>query len=148
GGIGAPIDGFLWDAVGGIISFHACPPTGDPFMTSMCPNTGVSADGTVVAGTEGIVLFGPPAGEAFRWTEGSGRVGLGLRPGRPGGVSEANVVDDDGQVLSGLAAFPGAQPQAIYWDSANAPHLLGAFVDGAGGRACATKHDGSVIVRQ
>src|SRR5690606_20381967 len=78
----------------------------------------------------------------------TGRVGLGFLPGSMTGVSQAQGISDDGQVIVGYAASPGGQPQAVYWDAMNAPHLIGAFFDGAGGIAWATNHDGSVIVGQ
>lgn len=148
GGIGAPIDGFRWDVPMALVDLHTCPPSGDPFSPSICPNNGVSADGSVIAGTQGIILFGPPAGEAFRWTAATGRVGLGFLPGSTDGVSQGLDVSDDGQVIVGFAASAGGQRQALYWDAMNAPHLLGAFFDGAGGIAWTTNNDGSVIVGQ
>lgn len=63
----------------------------------------VSADGSVVVGSSYIGNYASnpafPIREAFRWTRGSGMVGLGLI----GTESEAKAISADGSVIVGLA---------------------------------------------
>lgn len=87
----------------------------------------VSADGLVVVGRGGstrlpenttIPIFGDPSlmTEGFRWTESSGLVGLGLRPG--GDFSIANDVSADGSVIVGFGSGQ-SRHSALVWTAAN-----------------------------
>ena len=89
--------------------------------------TAVSADGLVVVGRGAsprlpeittIPVFGDPSlmTEAFRWTESSGLVGLGIRPG--GDFSIANDVSADGSVIVGFGSG-NSRHSALVWTAAN-----------------------------
>ena len=72
---------------------------------------GVSADGKVIVGSR----VGLGDGEAFRWTEETGAVGLGALPGHV--RSDAEAVSADGAVVVGFSLARDADfPEAFIWD--------------------------------
>jgi probable HAF family extracellular repeat protein len=100
---------------------------------------GVSSDGFVVVGESSS-----SAGEeAFRWTSGSGMVGLGnLAPGKP---SLAQAVSADGSVVVGTSGNLYAHNDAFRWTSDGGMVALdtgGIFFSYGNGVSA----DGSVIV--
>ncbi|MHC4112277.1 MAG: hypothetical protein ACYSUY_14485, partial [Planctomycetota bacterium] len=105
---------------------------------------GVSADGSVVVGSSVEVN----SGEAFRWTESGGTVGLG---DLPGGVfwSGATAVSPNGSVVVGYSnsASSGWSNEAFRWTVKDGMVGLG---DLPGGDFDSTAHavsgDGSVVV--
>jgi len=77
-----------------------------------------SADGSVVVGES---RNADDKDEAFRWTEATGMVGLGMLSERP--ESRALAGSSDGSVVVGMA--DGTQPQiAFIWDSNNGMRKL------------------------
>lgn len=99
----------------------------------------VSADGWTVVG-------GRYAGDAFRWTQATGMVGLG---GSSGGLSSIAGYDvsADGSVVVGLAESPPHQQQAFRWTKANGVVGLGFFPSpNPFSFAQAVSADGSVVV--
>ena len=82
---------------------------------------GVSADGSVVAGTS----FSGATYEAFVWSKGSGMVGLGdLKGNRPSVYqSQALAISGDGKTVVGFGDTNVSQ-EAFIWDSANGMRAL------------------------
>jgi uncharacterized membrane protein len=66
--------------------------------------TAVSADGRVVVGSFGFYGSKPP-GQAFRWTEQTGVVGLGFLSGGHYAYSTAAATNRDGSVVVGASMF-------------------------------------------
>lgn len=97
----------------------------DRFQSSEA--TAVSADGLVIVGRGAstrlpenttIPILGDPSlmTEAFRWTESSGIVGLGIRPG--GDFSIANDVSADGTAVVGFGSGD-SRHSALVWTAVN-----------------------------
>ena len=86
---------FRWTASSGMVGLGYLP--GDTNSNAL----GVSADGSVVVGSSGYQLYvgGPGYSQAFRWTAGSGMVGLGYLLG--GIYSSATAVSGDGSIVVG-----------------------------------------------
>ena len=112
---------------------------------------GVSADGSVVVGESSSV--NSPA-EAFRWTQGTGMVGLGFLPG--GGPS-ANLnagsnalgISADGSVVVGYSNIPNVNGgyEAFRWTQATGMVGLGDLPGGIfDSKATGVSADGSVVV--
>jgi len=97
---------------------------------------GVSADGSVVVGT---AVPGDFSGnEAFRWTQATGMVGLGIR------ASEAYGVSADGSVVVGSST--GLFTEAFAWTQETGMVGLG-FLEGVfTSQALGISADGSVAV--
>jgi probable HAF family extracellular repeat protein len=108
----------------------------------------VSADGSVVVGVSYPTTGGSAEGtsEAFRWTAGSGMVGLGFLPG--GVLSEALAASADGSVLVGWGDFgdPAAASQAFRWTSGSGMVGLGRLPGDSFSEAHGVSADGSVVV--
>ena len=107
---------------------------GDNFIYN---TTGVSGDGSVVVGTSGFEPYeGGDTYRAFRWTAGSGMVGLG------GYDSWASGVSGDGSVVVGTIA----SSQASRWTAGSGMvglgYLPGDIYSGANGVSA----DGAVVV--
>src|ERR1035441_8192120 len=99
--------------------------------------TGVSGDGSVVVGTSGYDTSGYGYFyRAFRWTAGSGMVGVGGRDSSASGVSA------DGSVVVGTIA----SNQAFRWTAGTGMVGLGYLPGGNSSSATAVSADGSVIV--
>lgn len=116
------VEAYRWTAETGAVGLDD---ENDRFQSSEA--NAVSADGLVVVGRGAsprlpvittIPVFGDPSlmTEAFRWTESSGLVGLGIRPG--GDFSIANDVSADGSVVVGIGSG-NSQHTAIVWTSVN-----------------------------
>ena len=102
---------------------------------------GVSADGSVVVGVGYPQGF---PGEAFRWTQSSGWVGLGFLPG--GDSSGASAASADGSVIVGQSNS-SAGTEAFRWTADGGMVGLGDLPGGNHyGDARAVSDDGSVIV--
>jgi probable HAF family extracellular repeat protein len=103
--------------------------------------TGISADGSVIVGTSGP--------QAFRWTAGSGMVGLGYLPGDGG--STALAVSGNGLVVVGSSGFqqyvgaPGNY-QAFRWTAGSGMVGLGHLPGYTNSDALAVSGNGSVVV--
>jgi probable HAF family extracellular repeat protein len=96
-----------------------------------------SADGSVVVGDTG--------NEAFRWTSGTGAVGLGDLPGGSDD-SEASGVSADGSVVVG-SGTSASGVEAFRWTSGTGMVGLGDLPGGSpGSKALAISGDGSAIV--
>jgi probable HAF family extracellular repeat protein len=107
-GTNLPQEAFYWTAQTGLVLLgssahpHCCVPVGNA--------SSVSADGTVIVGGGFNSI---PATEAFRWTPGTGMVGLGDLPG--GSFSSfANGVSADGSAVAGDSSS-AAGGQAFRW---------------------------------
>jgi len=99
----------------------------------------VSADGSVVVGGS----WDNVTGEAFRWTEADGMVGLGYLPGTS--RSSATGVSADGSIIVGGSGIPGTGVgQAFIWTIEGGMEPLDASVFWSG--ASAVSADGSVVV--
>ena len=95
---GPPAPTLLGDLPGGFVSSEAL---------------GLSGDGTIVVGRSAQVL----GGEAFRWTEADGMVGLG---DLPGGIfaSEAHDISQDGTTIVGVGASASGTEAFVWRDGA------------------------------
>ena len=100
---------------------------------------GVSGNGSVVTGFVG--------GEAFRWTQTTGLVGLGYLAGRTG--SYANDISNDGSTIVGTSqggsSFPLYSSEAFRWTAETGMVGLGHFNGGDQSIANAVSQDGSVV---
>jgi uncharacterized membrane protein len=111
--------------------------TDAPVGLGFLPSTGasdsqayaVSADGLTIVGSSlrgiGTINGSPYAQtEAFRWTAGTGMVGLGDLPGGTL-LSEALAVSGDGSVIVGFGQDDSAPFQhAVIWTDSNGPERL------------------------
>lgn len=132
----------------------------DRFHSSVA--NAVSGDGLVIVGVGASVrlpenttipLLGDPSlmTEGFRWTESSGMVGLGLRPG--GDFSIANDVSEDGSVIVGFGSGDGAN-RALIWTEEEGWENIGDLLSQSGvdldgwslDEATGISADGSVVV--
>ena len=138
-------EAFRWTAAGGMVGLGSL--LGSGFSSIAY---GVNGDGSVVVGqSQSRLLFPPPAPlyspEAFRWTAGTGMVGLGDLPGGEFD-SEAKDVSSDGSVVVGYSTSASGR-EAFRWTAAGGMVGLG---DLPGGEfeslAFAVSGDGSVVV--
>src|ERR1017187_8396064 len=110
--------------------------------------TGVSGDGSVVVGTGGIQPYeGGNLYQAFRWTAGSGMVGLG-----GDNFSFASGVSGDGSVVVGTSGYSTSGyvgpigSQAFRWTAGSGMVVLGYLPGGTYSAPNGISADGSVIV--
>jgi probable HAF family extracellular repeat protein len=102
----------------------------------------VSGDGLVVVGVS-VRSFGSTVGQAFRWTAGSGMVGLGYLPG---GTNDLPVaVSSNGSVIIGTS-YSASGSQAFRWTAGSGMVGLGYLPGGTNSSASCLSADGSVIV--
>jgi len=99
--------------------------------------TAVSADGAVVVGR---CPDGVTCSEAWRWTQGTGIVGLGFLSGDA--TSEARAVSDDGSVVAGASGAKAAR----WVEGSGWQDLSGALPAADQSRANAVSPDGSAVV--
>lgn len=127
--------------------------TADTGMESLGTLTGglisqafaVSADGRVIVGMSGSTAFPntESGGEAFRWTQESGMVGLGALEG--GLFSEALNVSADGSVVVGASGSTDGV-RAFRWTADTGMMSLGTLTGGASSHAFGVSADGRIIV--
>lgn len=108
--------------------------------------TSVSGDGSVIVG-----YIGANGGQAFRWTEDTGMVGLGWLEGGEGkGNDRATAVSWDGSVIVGSAVSAQNKFQAFRWTDASGmttlPTLSAYSVANDTATATDVSWDGQVIV--
>jgi len=140
-------EAYRWTAETGMVPL-GCLPGEHPVSYAR----GISGDGSVVVG-ESYTVWLPGAGQgwqAFRWTEATGVVGLGPRPGVPlGPASEAQGTSSDGSVVVGMFwdTAVGTGRQAFRWTEAGDMTLIG-DLEGSGTKsyAYAVSADGMVVV--
>jgi probable HAF family extracellular repeat protein len=136
-------EAFRWTQAGGFQRLNGRAP-----MWDNVDGRGANSDGSVVVGL--AVRTDARGWEAFRWTAGSGIVGLGDINGDPEfQSSSANAVTPDGSVIIGMSDAAGFFDQAFRWSAATGMVGLGALPTpfGIGGsEALAVNADGSVIV--
>jgi len=114
--------------------------------------TAVSGDGQVVVGwSSSAAAAGGDAsqGEAFRWTQAEGMVGLGFLPGRAD--STASALCTDGTVIVGASATGetaghGNCYEAFRWSRLQGMTGLGSLEGYVDSRACAVSADGGIVV--
>jgi probable HAF family extracellular repeat protein len=114
--------------------------------------TGVSANGSVVVGVSsfrdlsGYGVGGPPTYQAFRWTAGTGTVGLGHLPGDH--YSTAGIVSGDGAVVVGVSElnYGSSVGQAFRWAAGSGMVGLGYLPGGTNDSPVAVSSNGSVII--
>jgi len=99
--------------------------------------TAVSTGGTVVVGS---CPDSASCSEAWRWTQGTGIVGLGFLSGDT--TSEALAVSDDGSVIAGASGSKAAR----WVEGAGWQDLSGALPAADDSRANAVSADGSAVV--
>ena len=107
---------------------------------------GVSADGSVVVGYSQAAIgeHMHAGGEAFRWTEDTGPVGLGHL--QADDLSWAYGVSADGSVVVGYSGNMGRNDTAFLWTPLGKMTALPLPAGGAWSRAKAVSADGSVVV--
>ncbi len=124
----------VWRATGGATTFADA-------LYGETVATGVSADGSVVAGSR--YAFGNSPGQAFRWTVSGANQGFTFLNG--GESSTANAISADGLVVVGTATT-NSVTSAVRWTDSNGMQSLGMLNGGAYSQANAVNVDGSVIV--
>jgi probable HAF family extracellular repeat protein len=110
---------------------------------------GVSADGSVVVGVNDVFHEGGAlvTREAFRWTQGTGMVGLGYLPGG-NSDSFATAVSADGFVVVGVSSINNTR-EAFRWTQGTGMVGLGDLPGGIFySDASGVSADGSVVVGQ
>lgn len=110
--------------------------------------SGVSADGSVVVGSSQRERTDSPyrGWEAFRWTQGTGMVGLGNLPGGDFG-SRASEVSGDGSVVVGYGFSNTNFLKAFRWTQGTGMVELGDLPGGGFDNfASGVSFDGSVVV--
>jgi uncharacterized membrane protein len=107
---------------------------------------GISGDGSVIVGRSATVISGQGYHSmAYRWTQQTGMVALGFRPG--GSDSVANAVSNDGTVIVGSADSGAAGNLAFRWTQAGGYQMLGDIDGGAtSSRALDISDDNLTIV--
>ncbi|MDX2131634.1 MAG: hypothetical protein SFY69_06255 [Planctomycetota bacterium] len=107
---------------------------------------GLSGDGEIVVG-RATPFSSDAVGQAFRWTEETGLVGLGYT--RPDHFySEAAAISRDGNTIVGHSRGGSGQGEAFVWTESIGMQVL-TPLPGTGGftsQAFGTNHDGSIIV--
>ncbi|MCC6228477.1 MAG: hypothetical protein IT432_04540 [Phycisphaerales bacterium] len=99
---------------------------------------GISADGSVIAGTQ---FTGGSRG--YRWTSATGPVNIGILPGGPGGCVTAGI-SGDGSVIVGLGgSADGAR--AFRWTEGGGMQSLGTLPGGTRSEATAISTDASAV---
>jgi len=101
-------------------------------------------DGSVIVGY--AASAGRPRGEAFRWTQAGGMVGLGLLDAGTLGFSQAAGVSSDGSVVAGTSFNASEVGQAFRWTQSGGMVGLGALVAGRGSFANGISGDGNTVV--
>ncbi len=104
--------------------------------------TGVNADGSVVVGISSIASI-KTEGEAFRWTQATGMVGLGFVAGD--NSSAAYGLNADGSVVVGFSYGP-SRPEAFRWTQATGMVGLGFVAGDNSSAAYGVNAAGSVVV--
>lgn len=99
--------------------------------------------------TDGLGVVGTSYSSAFRWTVAGGLLSLGALPG--GWWSQARGVSGDGSVVVGLGNAAVDQSgqtwqRAFRWTASTGMQSLGSLTLSNGSEACATNHNGSVVV--
>ena len=140
-------ESFRWTQSGGMVGL------GVIAGTTQSSASGVNADGLVVVGGSTNNGSASPTtgffGEAFRWTQSGGMVGLGVISG--GTRSQANAVSGDGTVVvgQGNSTFIPTNEEAFRWTQAGGMVGLGFIPGGSSSSiANAVNSDGSVVVGQ
>ncbi len=140
---GAVSEAFLWSAVEGMVSLGDLP---GGVHSSRAYN--ISTDGSTVVGRGDQVDNWPiVTGEAFRWTPGTGMVGLGFsKPHHED--SEAWCLSADGSIIAGLSYTNGLDGEAFIWTQGAGMVGLGDVPGGPDEFSVAADMtpDGSVIV--
>jgi probable HAF family extracellular repeat protein/parallel beta-helix repeat protein len=103
----------------------------------------VSSDGSAVVGWSSC----PLGVQAYRWTSGSGMVGLGDLPGRAF-ISVAYGISDDGSVVVGKSSSSGSMygMEAFRWSESGGMVGLGNLPGGTSSYARNVSGDGAVVV--
>ncbi len=146
GGIDGSIEAFRWTSGTGMVGLGQLP-GGRPVDSTA---EGVSADGSVVVG-RGIAPGAEPGQgsahiEAYRWTSGTGMVGLGDLQGGDY-WSQASGVSADGNVVVGFSYNASFDFEAFRWTSATGMVGLGDLPGGGFDvRANDVSADGNVVV--
>src|ERR1035441_4167218 len=125
---------FRWTAGSGMVGLGYLP------GTTNSSAAGVSADGSIIVGNSGYQQYvgAPGKYQAFRWTAGSGMVGLGYLPG--GTNSSATGASADGSVVVGTSSS-ASRGQAFRWTAGSGMVGLG-----TGSSAVGVSADGSIVL--
>ncbi|MEM9065227.1 MAG: PEP-CTERM sorting domain-containing protein [Planctomycetota bacterium] len=132
--------GFVWTAPGPMIEIPSLPGGQDSSSAQ-----GISDDGVVVVG---FAWSEDASAEPFRWTPGTGIVGLGFLPD-PGSFpqGQSRAANADGSIVVGEASANFNQRLAFRWTESEGMVSLGDLPGGqAFSGAYAVTADGSVVV--
>ena len=140
GPLGSP-QAFRWTQAQGMVSLGRLNNGG------VSQANAVSSDGSVVVGRsqDGAVGVSVHPERAFRWTQSTGMVSLGVLSG--GFTSNAMAVSGDGSIVVGNADVPGAN-RAFRWTQADGMVNLGVLNAGTNSLAYGVSSDGAVVVGQ
>jgi probable HAF family extracellular repeat protein len=135
-------EAYRWSASGGMTGLGSLPAGVPGILGFVSGATDASADGSVVVGIGSNTASNL---EAFRWTAGTGMVGLGDLPGGSS-ASAAQDVSGDGSTIVGEGhSAPGTE--AFRWTSGTGMVGLGDLAGGSfSSSAAGISADGSVVV--
>jgi len=111
---------------------------------------GISDDGSAVVGIGDVDVSAglpPTEGQAFRWTQSGGMVGLGFLPG-DASYSWGWDASGDGSVITGTARDSSGYQRAFRWTESGGMTDLGALPGYNDSNGQGVSADGSVIVGQ
>jgi probable HAF family extracellular repeat protein len=138
---------FRWTQSGGMVNLGLLSSAND----TTSHGVDIAADGAVAVGWSGVdPVNEAPHGQAFRWNQGGGMIGLGVLPGYD--YTDASDVAVNGTVIvgrswSGAHTFVGAE--AFRWKQNTGMIGLGDLPGGQlNSRANGVSEDGSVVVGQ
>lgn len=116
--------GYRWSEEDGVTLIESSPETNGGWLGV----TAVSDDGTTVVGSQGFADSGSGSSisRAYRWTEGSGTVDLGVLDGHPEYVgSSVDEVSSDGSIIVGGPQSSAVPSQIYRWTEATGIQGLG-----------------------
>jgi probable HAF family extracellular repeat protein len=129
----SPTSGLRWTAAAGMVRV-------DPVAGSyLCTAGGVSGDGAAIVGT--CLTFN---NEGYKWTAGTGALGLGRFGGGSNQTSTASAIAANGGVIVG-AGHP-VLTGAVMWNASGVATILGKLPGDSTAGASAVSRDGTVIV--
>jgi len=139
----APFEAFRWTESTGMVGIGDLPDAG--FFSGAY---GISGDGSVIVGAGHSLASGSnTVGEAFRWTQGGGMVGLG---DLPGGVfsSIAHAASTDGSIIVGNGTYgtTADESEAFRWTQAGGMVGVGFLPGDTKSAFNGMTPDGSIIV--
>ncbi len=139
-------EGFRWTPAGGMVALGVLGAGVPGVVQTNSIAQAVSADGTVIVGES---TDGTNGGQAFRWTQATGMVGLGFVGNSGYRYSAATGVSTDGSVVVGSSTYSGNYEQAFRWTQAGGTVGLGflnSSIASPNSAASGVSGDGTIVV--